>query len=1260
MEFVRPPRLPVPTVATGDVVVEAPPQLPKQAPVNPLARLLPVAMLVAMLGMLAVYFTSGTASARNPMVMFFPVMMLTSILGTLAYGARGTNRNGEVNQDRRGYLRYLDRLDSAIEGTTDDQRLAMAWRHPEPESLWTVVGSQRMWERTPGDVDFGEVRVGLGDQPLCTPLALPDAGQAEESDPVTVGSVRRLAHQRSVVTDLPIVLALLSHPVVVVDGELNVVRALLRAVACQLAVWHGPDHLAVAVVASTCSSAEWDWLKWLPHHQHPDAADAVGSARLVYRDLGQAVSFAELTARHTVVIVDADIDIETFDAADGVTAIAVAVARGGSSAGVTVRTADGEGVIARPDGLTSRQAVTCARRLARYRVVGEGNARPGPRDWLALMGIRDPRHIGPEGSWTAGGGRRILPVPIGVAEDGTTVQLDINESARNGMGPHGLCVGATGSGKSEFLRTLALGMIARHPPEVLNLVLIDFKGGATFLGLDKARHVAAVITNLASEAHLVSRMNDAITGEMNRRQELLRSAGTFANVAEYGRARSQGADLPPLPSLFILVDEFSELLSQHPEFAELFLAIGRLGRSLGMHLLLASQRLDEGRLRGLETHLSYRICLKTFSASESRAVLGTADAHHLPNTPGAAYLKTASGELTQFHTAFVSAPYEERLEAPASRATPMRPLLFTAAPVGSRRERVEAVDRTGAPTRTVLDAVLERVAGDGEPARRIWLPPLAASPTLDMLGADRRSILTASIGFVDNPYHQRRDELAVELDGAAGNVAIVGAPRSGKSTALRTLLLALAATHDPADVAFYCLDFGGGALSTLREAPHVGSVAGRRDVDLCRRTVGVVEAVIRSREVQFRRLGIDSIAEYRRRRAAGAVTDDPYGDVFLVVDGWVTLRQEFDGLEPPITTIAAQGLSYGVHVVVTAARWAELRPALKDQIATRIELRLGDPADSEMDRKRARELSGRPPGHGLTAAGREMAIALPRWDGKATADGLAEVIAANVQRLNQRWEGREAPPVELLPSQLQHSDLVRRSTDRASVLIGLRERDLMPVAVDFAEQQHLVVLGESGCGKTAALRLLCGEITRCRTADEAQLEIVDFRRTLLGVVESEHLSGYAMSPVALSSRMPLIVDRLQTRMPDENVTQQQLRTRSWWSGPEIYVVVDDYDLASGSTGNPLAPLADLLPHAKDLGLHLIVARRSGGAARAMFDPVLARLRELGAMGLMMSASPDEGVLLGSVRPTALPPGRGALIRRAEPDQLIQVAWTDPP
>lgn len=1239
MDFSREPRLPAPPVDEGDIALKALPEVPKALPANPIARLLPVVMLVAMGGMMTLYFTSGTATTRGPMFMFFPVMMLASVLGSLAYGTRGGNHTAELNEDRRDYLGYLDALDQTVVKTATDQHRSRHWVHPDPEVLWTLAGGRRMWERRRDDPDFCHIRVGRADQPLSTTLVAPALGPIDGRDPVTSTALLRLMRRRSVVPDVPVAVALRSFSAVSVEGDPAAARALLSAMVCQLAVLHSPEDVRIAVVVDPTSGAEWEWLKWLPHHQHPCLTDALGPARLTYRSIGEAAvgctSPDDAESPHTVIVVD--------------TRATRSIEQPFTAGPRLELRLDGDTI---PDGLTPAQASVCARRLAPYRPISNVVVRQSSAvDWLELTGLDNPASIDPARRWATRECRQCLRVPIGVSEHGDPVELDIKEAARNGMGPHGLCVGATGSGKSEFLRTLILGMIAAHPPEVLNLVLVDFKGGATFLGLDRVRHVSAIITNLTDEAHLVARMQDALAGEMNRRQELLRAAGHFANVADYEQARCQGLTTPPLPALFIVVDEFSELLSQHPDFAELFVAIGRLGRSLGMHLLLASQRLDEGRLRGLETHLSYRICLKTFSASESRAVLGVPDAYHLPSSPGAAYLKTGSGDLVRFQTAFVSAPHQrpriaERPDAPAM------PRLFTAAPVGRLIEHPNhGPHEVGARTRTLMDSVLDRLAGHGMSAHPVWLPPLKESPALDDLihitAVDRP--LSVPIGLVDCPYDQRRDVLTVDLAGAAGHVAIVGAPQSGKSTTLRTLVMAVAATHDPSATQFYCLDFGGGSLSSLRHVPHVGSVAGRSDVDLCRRTVAEMESVMRAREARFRRLGIDSMAVFRQLRSVGdaAVADDPHGDVFLVIDGWATLRQDFDSLEPAVIAIAAQGLSFGVHVVVVASRWAEIRPALKDQIGTRIELRLGDPADSEMHRRRARELSQLAPGRGITRDGKEMVIALPRLDGGSGTD---------------RWGGRRARPIELLPLQVAHEAVAAAdfASTATQVALGLGESELQPVVLDFAEQSHLVMLGDSECGKTSALRLLCREIVRTNTPDSVQIEIVDFRRTLLGVVESGHLGGYAISASALIARLPVLLERLQARMPGENVTQQQLRTRSWWTGPEIYLVIDDYDLVAGATGNPLTPLVDYLPHAKDLGLHVIVARRSGGAARAMFDPVLARLRDLGCMGLMMSSSPDEGILLGSVKPSVQPPGRGTLITRGNPDQLIHVAWIDPP
>ncbi|KUI25799.1 secretion protein EccC [Mycobacterium sp. IS-1742] len=1219
---------------TGDFALDAPPPVPRPAGGHPLARLMPFAMLIAAGGMMLLYLTSGTGQTRSPVAGLFPVMMAMSLLGTLVFGARGTQRGAEVERNRRDYLRYLDGVDRAVAGSArrqydDDHRL-----HPAPETLWAIAGSARMWERSVGHVDFGCVRIGLGSVPMSVRLIAPEVGRVDDVDPVTVEAMLALVRDRSTMEGAPLTVKLTEPGVLGVTGDLPAGRALVRAALCQVVALHGPRDVSVRAESAPPVAGEWEWLKWLPHHRS--------------------------SGGHTLLIVDG---VPPPVPASDVTVVCLGEP---PRSDVTVRVEDGELTIrdrtgvehaGHPDGLTIDQAVACARRVAGSAGdVAEAPVRTGPRNWQDLLGIGDPTTLDPAATWRSHTPDRFLRVPIGLSDHGTPVELDLKEAAHGGMGPHGLCVGATGSGKSELLRTLTLGLIASHPPDALNLILVDFKGGATFLGLERAAHVSAVITNLDEESHLVARMRDALAGEMHRRQQVLRTAGNLANIADHRRARVTRPDLPALPVLLIVVDEFSELLTQHPDFAELFLAIGRVGRSLGMHLLLASQRLDEGRLRGLDTHLSYRICLKTFSASESRAVLGVGDAHQLPGTPGVGYLKTASGDMIRFRTAFVSGPVAA---GPAPSDENPTPRLFTASSDESERPAPNAWP--SAPT--VLDTVVDRLAGLGTPAHRVWLPPLSGPPALDAVlsraPTDQAAPLTVPIGLIDCPFEQRRDLFSVALGGAAGNVAVIGGPRSGKSMTLRTLMLALAATNDPHEVQFYGLDLGGGALAAMSELPHVGAVAGRQDADLARRIVAECESLVRIREQRFRRGGVESIAEYRRRRAAGdtVAEADPFGEVFLVVDGWSVLRRDLEQLESSITALAVQGLSYGVHVMLAASRWADLRPALKDQLGTRIELQLGDPAESEMDRKRARQLAGGAPGRGLTHDGRETVIAVPRLDGRPTADGLGAALVAAADTLRTRYDHRGAPPIAPLPA-LVHRDELAAVESPTQVVIGIAENGAKVVTMDFGTQPHLIVLGDVECGKTAALRALCTGLTASNAPDAVQLLLVDFRRTLLGVVESAHLAGYVMAEAGLTAAMPALIERLAARMPGAGVTQRQLRDRTWWSGPEIYVVIDDYDLAAGATA--LTPLLAYLPHARDIGLHVIAARRSGGAARAMFDPLLARLRDLGAMGLMMSAGPEEGVLLGSVRSSVLAPGRATLITRGAADQLIQVAWTEPP
>lgn len=1247
-------RLPPPVCETPDLVLAAPPEVTPRPPANQLVRFLPLVAALVTVGAMAVAYQARSAVARNPVFMMLPLMMLMSAIATVLSGV--DRRRGEIDAQRVDYFGHLSDVRAAALKSAAAQHVSISWCHPDPGLLWTLVGGPRMWERDEAHPDFGQVRLGLGALPLATRLAPPVLESARRVDPLSLDAMHRFLDAYSTVPKLPVAIALRGETTISIDGDPSRGRALVRAMICQLAVMHSPATMLVAAVVNEHHRPAWEWLKWLPHNRHPNAVDEIGPARMVYASRSAArEALCDLTVPHLVVLLDGERDDAEW-ATPRVTTLTVGGRRGEP---VVVR-ASGREIVVHPDQLSCAAALACAQRLAGYRPSPSAISSGGT--WQELVGIPDVECFAP-GAHRA---TKRLRVPVGTTAAGTPVELDIDEAAADGMGPHGLCVGATGSGKSELLRTVALGMIAGHSPEELNLVLIDFKGGATFAGLEPAPHVAVLITNLSDKAALVARMRDALMGEMNRRQEVLRGAGNLDGVAAYRRRRMLDAGLEPLPSLFVIVDEFSELLSQQPDFAEVFVAISRLGRSLGVHLLLASQRLDEGRLRGLESHLSYRICLKTLSSNESRVVLGTSEAYELPATPGAAFLRVGTAAPVKFHAAYVSGPMvtgsdgQPTVPRCDARSAPVR--LFTAEPVGPiRHDPAPEAHRSESPT--VLEAVVQRLSQDGPPAREVWLPPLEAAPALDAVlqQAGPLPALSAPIGVVDRPFEQRRTPLVVELSGAAGNVALIGGPRSGKSTALRTLITALAVSHDPHSVQFYCLDFGGGALAGLRDWPHVGSVAGRTDPERLGRTIARLLAVIRSREQLFRRHGIESMQHYRQLKAARDPVCDPFGDVFLIVDGWQGLIRESETAEASITTLAAEGLAYGVHVAVSASRWAEIRPALRDQLGTRIELRLGDPSDSELDRRRAHEVPAGMPGRGLSHDGLHMIVALPRLDGEESERSLADAGLAVGEMLRNRHGGWNAPAIPMLPTQIQHHRLLEQAGELTNTpILGVEADELCPVAIDFGQHQHLMIVGDSECGKTATLRLLCGELLR--TSTTAQLFIVDPRRGLLDAVDaaSAQLGGYLAAADTVAEVMPQLMQLLRQRMAPANATSWQLRNRSWWSGPEIFIVVDDYDLTSGATGNPLAPLTELLPYGRDLGLHLVVARRTGGAARAMFEPLLAGLRDAGCTTLLMSASPDEGLTIGSVRPALLPPGRGVLITRRGDAQLVQVGWAPPP
>jgi S-DNA-T family DNA segregation ATPase FtsK/SpoIIIE len=391
---------------------------------------------------------------------------------------------------------------------------------------------------------------------------------------------------------------------------------------------------------------------------------------------------------------------------------------------------------------------------------------------------------------------------------------------------------------------------------------------------------------------------------------------------------------------------------------------------------------------------------------------------------------------------------------------------------------------------------------------------------------------------------------------------------------------------------------------------------------------------------------------YRRMRADGRVADDPFGDVFLVVDGWQVLRSEYENLEAMIIDLAARSLNFGLHLILTANRTLDLRLGLRDLLGTRTELRIGDPVDSDVDRKLAGAIPPERPGRGVGPRLAHHLFGVPRVDGRHTADDLAEGIADMVARIADAWSGPPAPRVRLLPPTVELDEL-RSAGGPREIVLGLEGNRLSPVRLDQQGEPGLLVVGDAESGKTSTLRAIARQIVETNGDREAKIVLVDYRRSLLGEFEGPSLLAYAGSAAQIEGVIAGLVEGLDKRMPPPDVTPDQLKNRSWWNGPDIHVIVDDYELVA-SMANPLVPLLPYLAQARDVGLHLHVARRAGGASRAMMDPILGAMRELNFPAVLLSAPKDEFELFG-LRPKQHPPGRGTLVHRKLGTVPVQLA-----
>lgn len=1384
--FARPTPEKPPVIKPENIVLSTPLSIPP--PEGKPWWLIVVGVVVVGLlgGMVAMVFASGS-HVFGGIGSIFPLFMMVGIMMMMFRGMGGGQQQmsrPKLDAMRAQFMLMLDMLRETAQESADSMDANYRWFHPAPNTLAAAVGSPRMWERKPDgkDLNFGVVRVGVG-------MTRPEVTWGEpqnmptdiELEPVTGKALQEFGRYQSVVYNLPKMVSLLVEPWYALVGEREQVLGLMRAIICQLAFSHGPDHVQMIVVSSDLD--QWDWVKWLPHFGDSRRHDAAGNARMVYTSVREfaaeqaelfagrgsftprhASSSAQTPTPHTVIIADVDDPqweyVISAEGVDGVTFFDLT----GSSMWTDIPERklqfDKTGVIealprdrdtwmviddkawffALTDQVSIAEAEEFAQKLAQWRLaeayeeIGQRVAHIGARDILSYYGIDDPGNIDFDSLWasrTDTMGRSRLRAPFGNRSDnGELLFLDMKSLDEGGDGPHGVMSGTTGSGKSTLVRTVIESLMLSHPPEELQFVLADLKGGSAVKPFAGVPHVSRIITDLEEDQALMERFLDALWGEIARRKAICDSAGVD-DAKEYNsvraRMRARGQDRAPLPMLVVVIDEFYEWFRIMPTAVDVLDSIGRQGRAYWIHLMMASQTI-ESRAEKLMENMGYRLVLKARTAGAAQAA-GVPNAVNLPAQAGLGYFRKSLEDIIRFQAEFLWRDYFQPgvsidgEEAPAlvHSIDYIRPQLFTnsftplevsvggpdiepvvAQPNGEVLESDdieggEDEDEEGVRTPKVGTVIIDQLRKIKFEPYRLWQPPLTQPVAIDdlvnrFLGRPWHKEygsacnLVFPIGIIDRPYKHDQPPWTVDTSGPGANVLILGAGGSGKTTALQTLICSAALTHTPQQVQFYCLAYSSTALTTVSRIPHVGEVAGPTDPYGVRRTVAELLALVRERKRSFLECGIASMEMFRRRKfggEAGPVPDDGFGDVYLVIDNYRALAEENEVLIEQVNVIINQGPSFGVHVVVTADRESELRPPVRSGFGSRIELRLAAVEDAKLVRSRFAKDVPVKPGRGMVAvnyvrldsdpqAGLHTLVARPALG--STPDNVFECdsVVAAVSRLTSA----QAPPVRRLPARFgveQVRELASRDTRQGvgagGIAWAISELDLAPVYLNFAENSHLMVTGRRECGRTTTLATIMSEIGRLYAPGassapppapgrpSAQVWLVDPRRQLLTALGSDYVERFAYNLDGVVAMMGELAAALAGREPPPGLSAEELLSRSWWSGPEIFLIVDDIQQLPPGFDSPLHKAVPFVNRAADVGLHVIVTRTFGGWSSAGSDPMLRALHQANAPLLVMDADPDEGFIRGKMKGGPLPRGRGLLMAE-DTGVFVQVAATE--
>ncbi|CPU55137.1 DNA segregation ATPase%2C FtsK/SpoIIIE family [Mycobacteroides abscessus] len=1403
--FRAPPRESVQLSPTG-VQIKEPLGLPAPDKRPIWLRAMPLIMVAAMIGMVVMSLVTGQRAIVT-MLSSMPLMLMMPLMYAMQMRNQGSSSGGDIDQEIEEYDLELRerRFEIYDQGRAMHDLRTMCF--PHPADLLSLVGTHEMWQAD-RNLDIGRVvapadesdpdvknltsnpylraRVGIGVAPLYPKLIQADDVVPEMQEPATMVRYDRATKTLSVVANLPIDVRLNEFPAYAMRGDEEGRLGLVRAMLMSLAFNHRPSDLNIGVV--TNDPKTWEWVKWLPHTEDVTRVEkGLGARLLTWRSLDEfaAMHAAQIERMrnedsderppHLLLIIDLPDAMVSWPAniSGGVNGMTWFVVRYGQDL-VTdpvkmksrillkdgrVSTVDDYDAAA-ADSVTIAQAEVFARAMYKWRPRNYGvngavvDDRPDHiPDFFEVLEIGDIETHDLIEVWKRNAYTDEIKVPFGYYRKGDELTseltyLNFYEENRDGNGPHGAVAGRTGSGKSYFLRAIVLALIAMYGPDKVALILADFKGGATFLGMDGLPHVVASISNLENTMELVDRLGAVINGEVNRREEFITTEKGCKDIFDYREQQKKHPNdpsWPPLPDLIVIIDEFGEFLKERPGYLDLLIRVGRVGRSLGMHLVMCSQFINKDVIGDLFEHLSFRYSLSVNSASYSIAMLGTDDAATMVGKKGGLKGKilrkfttdAAPVEVAAFHH---EAPYIRRTVTERARsradgsgavAEPVVPFtLFTTRGFTPEVEEdtVEVTEEQFGEK--MADVLLEKASRLSDMRTLdLWKPSLREPLSLPTLNLTREvKGLKIRVGDLDAPEKHTRLPWFMDFGGNIPHQVIAGAGKSGRTTLLQTLVVCGCIQHGPERLAFMLADYGTGKLGEVKDSPNVAAYARPEDDETTARILGEASRLIEVRRREMVDRQASSVDAYLASKANAPVADDPYGYVIVAIDGIGGFLGEKDDRAVRaqlLRPILDKGAAVGVHLVYTADSGGSGNAGnvthYTAEVNGGVQLPSTDYAGAKVSSEVRFTLSERipvdQPGRSLdplTLLQCRTAVPIFREieeDGyvKGMKDFKIHDHGEEIRNLclHLSAELAEQRVVRVLPAdpvidyeQVWSAFAPLSDKDRHPVntIIPLGVRmDTLSLAPVPNFSQNLLVYSEKGAGKTNLLRSVMESVMRQFTPKDAIIIVIDPLRQHLGerdrlyergfvkpakfreverdgamVRERIRPPGYVTSAEDIADTAEMLVKLMGSRRPTDDATAEQLSSRTFFTGPEVYVFVDNFaNMSKGHSAKSVfdevryggVSVSELLATGTDLGVHFIVSDSSSGfAGRVKSSEFLVALREnMMAPILQLASPPSSGDPIGQayhLKPMRWRAGQGRIIVDADDYVMVQTARID--